>query len=108
MIRQPIPGKILDAKFVEEKLGDGFLGPSDYRFFAHIQIVTSEVELWEKSLGNSLADTNYYNYPKEKQDWWFSKLDFQQVQKYPPNLFNCIHGWVVVRNATVYVYTYTQ
>jgi hypothetical protein len=45
-----LPTAILDAHFIEEQIGDGFLGPSDFRAFYSIEVAPQKVLQWTQVL----------------------------------------------------------
>jgi len=104
-----IPGNIFEAECIEEKIGDGFLGPADYTFFAKISIDENQVESWKQALGEQILNRNY-NSPKIPKEWWVSESDFMNLKFYPPNIFGRNNGWVGISNdgATLYIMTYTM
>jgi hypothetical protein len=53
-----LPTAILDAHFIEEQIGDGYLGPSDFRSFSAVKIAPKDVGKWSKllKLSSELVD----------------------------------------------------
>ena len=46
----PLPGRVVDAQFLELRIGDNVLGPADYWFFARIELTPKESERWLQAL----------------------------------------------------------
>ena len=42
----PLPSPLLDAHFVEEQIGDGRLGPSDFKTFCGLTVSTADLPAW--------------------------------------------------------------
>lgn len=45
-----LPSPILDAQWVEVKIGDDWLGPADYRLYLRLKVDPAEVENWRYQL----------------------------------------------------------
>ena len=49
-----VPSKILDTHYIETKIGNGRIGPSDYYFHASIKVSKGEVKKWSQNLKRPL------------------------------------------------------
>ena len=61
-----LPSKILKAKFVEYKDGDGRLGPAEYSFYARLKAAPNDMPKWAEGLSGPLNNTVSYSEPLEK------------------------------------------
>lgn len=104
------PTAISDAHFLEEKLGDGIGGPSDYREFYVLQVAPQDVSKWTQIL-RPLEEEAGYGAPETPRDWWLPREAFASLQLYKPNpLTGRIHGWIGVSPPTgrIYIATFTM
>jgi hypothetical protein len=107
---QAPPTAILDAHFLEEQIGDGFLGPSDFRAFYVVEVTPSAVLQWTQLL-TSLGAATEYAAPVEPRDWWISRDAFDSLEFYKPaTLTGRMHGWIGVSQKTgrIYIFTFTM
>jgi hypothetical protein len=103
------PTPILDAYFVEEKMGDGELGPADYRSFYRLEVTPEAAGAWQALLSplTSLPD---YSAPTQSLSWWVEEESFSSLQFYAPDrLTSRIHGWIAIspENGHIFIFTYT-
>jgi hypothetical protein len=106
--KPPIP--ILDAYFVEEQVGDGMLGPSDFRAFYRVEVAPQDVGQWTKILTPISGEADYAA-PTHPRDWWISRDAFGSLQFYNPvTLTGRDHGWIGVSQQTgrIYIFTFTM
>jgi hypothetical protein len=104
-----LPTPLLDAQFVEEKIGDGELGPSDYRAFTLLQVAPADLPKWQAVL-TPLERTPAYSAPTQPYAWWVEESEFATLQFYAPDsLSGRINGWVAidVNTARIYIYSFT-
>ena len=104
-----LPTAILDARFVEEQIGDGVLGPSDFRAFYFLAISPQDIAQWTQHL-TPLDATVEYAAPMHAYDWWVSRDTFSSLQLYKPDsLTGRINGWIGVEGETgrIYIFTFT-
>jgi hypothetical protein len=104
------PTAILDARFVEEQIGDGFLGPSDFREFYFVEVAPQIIAQWTRIL-TPLDETAEYAAPAQPRDWWATRDTFASLQFYKPNILTGrIHGWIGVSRQTgrIYISTFTM
>lgn len=115
--RRALPTPILDAHFVEERMGDGELGPSDFRDFYHIEVAPQDVGQWTQIL-TPITDTSgdnapkpRYEKPKSYRDWWISPHDFGSLEFYEQDtLGGRDQGWIGVsrQKGQIYIFAYTM
>ncbi|HVR99413.1 MAG TPA: hypothetical protein VMW27_22515 [Thermoanaerobaculia bacterium] len=104
------PTPLLDAHFLEEQMGDGVFGPSDYREFYVVEVAPQDLTQWTRLLA-PLAETPEYTAPDQPLDWWMTRDDFASLQFYEPGtLTGRIHGWIGVSQQTgrIYIFAFTM
>jgi hypothetical protein len=104
------PTAILDAHFIEEQIGDGFLGPSDFRAFYSIEVAPQNVLRWTQVL-TPLSAIAEYDSPIQPRDWWIARESFASLQFYKPDILTGrVHGWIGVSQETgrIYIFTFTM
>jgi hypothetical protein len=107
--QQPPPTSILDAYFRQERMGDGELGPSDYRTFWMIAVAPADLPHWQALLSPRDAPPAYQQ-PATPQAWWITRAEFAGLTFYnPESLTNSVHGWIGVSPATgrIFIFTFT-
>lgn len=103
------PTALMDAQFVEEKIGDGDKGPADFRTFFMIQVAPKNVNAWQDIL-TPLTTIPEYTAPTQMHEWWVAKEDFAKLQFYAPDLLaGRSNGWVAIdpQSGKIFIYTYT-
>ena len=104
-----LPSPILDARLLEERIGDGNLGPSDYRTFILIQVAPEDIPLWIETL-EALPAIPDYQVPSHPAEWWPDAERFATVSYFAPGtLTRRIHGWIAVdaQRGEIFIYTFT-
>ena len=102
------PGTILDANFLEEKTGDGELGPSDYSDYFALTVPVDSISKW-KTLLKPLPQKPNYTKPTSPITWWISAEDFTSLEFYQHSpLFNRGFGWVGISTNSNKVYIHTE
>lgn len=104
------PTIILDSHFVEEQIGDGAFGPSDFQTFYFIEVAPQDISQWIQIL-TPLGATPEYNAPAQLRDWWVSRDSFASLQFYKPDILTGrVNGWVGVSQQTgrIYIFTFTM
>src|SRR5688572_24882572 len=79
-----LPTPIVDAQFVEEKIGDDELGPADYRAFTLLEIAPENVAAWQDIL-IPLETTPGHAAPSQPTSWWVDEDAFASLQFYTPD-----------------------
>jgi hypothetical protein len=104
------PTAIVDAHFVEEQVGDGVLGPSDFRTFYSLEVASQDVSRWVQTL-TPLEATATYGAPAQPRDWWIAHDTFGALQFYKPDTWTGrANGWIGVSPQTgrIYIFTFTM
>ena len=60
--------RIQDADYIEEQIGDGFVGPSDFVLYMRLQLDPESISRWKRHL-EKLKGTHDWS-PKTKVEWW--------------------------------------
>jgi hypothetical protein len=106
-LADPPPSPIAAAEYRQEQLGDGSLGPSDYRSFALIAVEPADLDQWRAMLTPRPAPPGYVA-PGSSTAWWPSSEQFGALEFYEPGPFgNTANGWVGIDSATGHVYVYS-
>ena len=113
-----LPGPLLDAQFVEEKTGDGLLGPSDFFAFYALSVAPADLPAWRTALAASNATWNHFSNdaeikraaPKKPQPWWVKPADLGQLEFYSPkSLTGRSNGWVgIAADGRIFIYAFTM
>jgi len=107
-----LPGVLLDAQFVEEKVGDGVLGPSEFFAFYALTVPASDLPAWRAALAASpvVNNTPAYAAPKAAAPWWASKADFGKLELFgPKSLTGRFNGWVgLAPDGRIFIYAFTM
>lgn len=94
---------------VEERIGDGNLGPSDLKSFTHLKFPADSIRPWTPS-SERLTARPPYAQPKEMTSWvdeaTFRKLEFYRASP----LLGASDGWIGLSRSTgeIYVFTFTS
>ena len=107
-----LPGALLDAQFVEEKNGDGRLGPSDFFAFYALTVPAADIPAWRAALAATPVDkgTEAYAAPKAAVPWWVSKAEYQKLELFSPkSLTGRSPGWVgLAPDGRIFIYAFTM
>jgi hypothetical protein len=113
----PLPGPILDAHFVEEKAGDGQLGPSDFKSFYAFNVAPADVPAWKSALAKSTTWNKFSNdaeikhaSPLKAQTWWVNPDDLEKLEFYSPHpLTGNANGWTgIAPDGRIFVHVFTM
>jgi hypothetical protein len=113
----PLPGPILDAQFVEEKTGDGRLGPSDFKTFYALTVAPADLPAWKAALSKSKPANKFSNEdeikraaPKMKQPWWVSGTEVGKLEFFSPHsLTGNANGWVgTAPDGRIFIHVFTM
>ena len=105
-----LPTAIEDANFLEERTGDGELGPSDYQDFYVVQVARQDVQRWSQQL-HPLQQAPEYVAPPQSRSWWIDRKAFSSLQFYEPvPLTGRSTGWIGISRQTgkIYIFTFTM
>jgi hypothetical protein len=101
------PSPIVDAQCAEERIGDGFLGPSDRRTFCVLQVAPPDLERWPEVLegeGRRLA----HPAPGSSLAWWPTPASFTALEPIDTRLFTGLgQGWAAIERKSGRIYTYS-
>ena len=106
-----VPSKILDTHYIETKIGNGRIGPSDYYFYASIKVSKGEVKKWSQNLKGPYNGVSQFSFPEISKNWWLTKKKFTNLKLYETKTyFGRYNGWLAVddENDEIFVHTYTQ
>ena len=107
--RRPLPAPLQDARFLEERIGDGDFGPSDYRAFYRLDLAAADLPAWQQVL--TPLDKAGYHQPSRSTGWWLSFTDFERATLYQPDaLTPRTDGWIALPPGTntLFIYTFTR
>ena len=106
-----VPSKILDTHYIETKIGNSRIGPSDYYFYASIKVSKGEVKKWSQNLKRPYNGVSQFSSPEISKNWWLTKKKFTNLKLYETKTyFGRYNGWLAVddENDEIFVHTYTQ
>ena len=109
----PLPSALLDAHFLEQQLGDGQLGPSDFTSFYALTVASTDLHAWRSALApiQSPNTPPKYATPKQPLPWWLTHDDFLGLKFYDPKaLTGRGNGWVGIApdSGKIFVYVFTM
>jgi hypothetical protein len=108
----PLPSPLLNAYHVEQQIGDGQLGPSDFTGFYALTVAPADLAAWRSALPKIQASNTPPKYvtPKQPLPWWLTHNDFLELTFYSPeSLTGRSNGWVgIAPNGKIFVYTFTM
>ncbi|MFZ1386416.1 MAG: hypothetical protein WBP46_00140 [Thiolinea sp.] len=107
---KPPPTTILDGYFLEEQVGDGVLGPSDYQAFYVLKVAPQDIPQWLNLL-TPLEYPAQYAEPSQAREWWLDHSTFDALQFFKPgSLTGRLNGWVGISQETghIYIFTFTM
>jgi len=107
-----LPGVLLDARFMEEKVGDGVLGPADFFTFWALTVPASDIPAWRAFLAASpvVNGPAAYAAPKAAAPWWVGAADFGKLELFGPKpLTGWFNGWVgLAPDGQIFIYSFTM
>jgi hypothetical protein len=113
----PLPGPLLDAHFVEEKTGDGQLGPSDFKAFYALTVAAADLPAWKAALSKSKPVNTFSNdaeikhaAPAKGEPRWVNEVDLGKLEFYSPqSLTGNANGWVgIAADGKIYIHVFTM
>jgi hypothetical protein len=104
---------ILDAHSIEERLGVGTLGPSDFAGFQMLRVSPASLAQWRASLTPVPVrpEPAVVNGPSTPVSWWVSRSDFPALQFfYAEQVTGRMNSWLGMHaaSATIYIHFVTQ
>lgn len=102
------PTTIVDAHLLEERIGDGNLGPSDVRTYIQLNVAPHEIARWQEIL-TTLPKSPSFVAPADAPSWWVDESEFETLDFYEPDALIGGNGWVAIdRNrGTIYIYSFS-
>ncbi|HEY9667483.1 MAG TPA: hypothetical protein V6C91_11810 [Coleofasciculaceae cyanobacterium] len=110
VIRVEPPTSIVDTHYIAYQIGDNFLGPADYTFYAKVVVEPRHLNQWRRELQPQIPPTEF---PVSSEiSWWLSGQKKEHFEFYSPEkLFRQLHGFVAVsrkNEGIIYIYTHTM
>jgi hypothetical protein len=109
-----LPGPISDAHLLEERTGDGNLGPSDFSCFVAFTVPLHDLERWTATF----APLESHNHPVRFSSpgntscpWWIKSHRFTRLKFHSPrSLAGRDHGWIGVDDAAgrIFLHVFTM
>lgn len=108
-----LPTALTDAYFLEEQVGDGALGPSDFSSFYALTVAPANLSAWRSALAPLEAQNAPIRYaaPKKSTSWWLPASEIHSLELYSPKLLTGrINGWVGIQPQTgrIFIYAFTM
>jgi hypothetical protein len=107
-----LPGILLDAQFLEEKVGNGVLGPSDFLAFYALTVPVADLPAWRAALAATpvVNGPAAHAAPKSATPWWVSTTDFEKLELFgPKSLTGRFNGWVgLAPDGHIFIYAFTM
>lgn len=107
--QEPLPSPLKNAYFLEKKIGDNRLGPSDYVSFSMLEVNPADLSAWRGKLLPLKVRPDYVS-PKTLPDWWVNPADYSSLELFKLRPYTQrIHGWIGIDPQTnkIYIYTFT-
>lgn len=105
-----LPGVLLDAQFLEEKVGDDVLGPADFSAFYALTVPVADLPAWRAALAASpvLNGPAKYAAPKVLTTWWLKSEEFGKLELFGAKpLTGLVNGWVgLAPDGRVFIYAF--
>lgn len=115
MLRAPdsLTSTIRDAQFIEERIGDGRLGPSDFQAYTVLAVDPATIARWTAVLPPLAADAGPVGHvaPRSAPEWWVREAEFARLRFFGTSTVTSrTTGWIGVDSARamLYIYTFTQ
>jgi hypothetical protein len=107
-----LPGVLLDAQVMQEKIGDGVLGPSDFFVFYALTVPAADLAMWRAALAASpvLNGPAVYASPKAPTPWWLKPEEFGKLELFGSKpLTGRVNGWVgLAPDGRIFIYSFTM
>ena len=108
----PLPGPLVDGNFLQEKTGDGNLGPSEIAIFCAVKVDPANLTAWRAVL-KPLEPQNTpakYVAPKKPESWWLTAADFGGLEFFSAkDLTGRVNGWVgIAPDGRIFVYSFSM
>jgi hypothetical protein len=105
--------KIKSSRCIEEQVGDGYLGPSDFSIFCVLSVDPKDIDTFRHTFSKSKNPDDLASYvsPRKAVDWWITKSDFERLEFFEPGLLSTQrNGWTAIslKSSKVYAFSFTQ
>lgn len=106
----PLPSALIDAHFLEERTGDGMLGPSDFASFLALTVAPADAGAWRSALPPLQGSQPGYRSPRQPVSWWIAASSFTGLTFHDPKpLTGQLHGWVAIApDGRIFIHTFTM
>lgn len=107
---ESLPSPLLNGYLLEIKIGDGRMGPSDFRTFLSFEVAPDELEKWIQLLGGPIERPLKAELPSLDRFWWRSAESLQGLTFYPGKaLSGRYNSWAAIDpdDGRIYVYSFT-
>lgn len=108
----PLPGPLVDGHFVQEKTGDGNLGPSDITSFCALKVDPASLPAW-RSVLKPLESHNTpakFVAPKKPEPWWLTAAELGGLEFFSAkDLTGRANGWLgIAPDGRIFIYSFTM
>lgn len=106
-----LPGPISTPHFLQEQIGDGNLGPSDFSSFYAFTVAQDDMAAWIAHFGplKTTLQAPAYAAPQQAKSWWLSAKKFSGLDYYnSKKLTGRNTGWIAVDPSTGEVFVHTM
>lgn len=107
--QEPLPSPLNNAYFLEEKIGDNQLGPSDYVSSGMLEIKPNDLPAWRGKLLPLKVQPDYVA-PQTSPEWLVKADDYSSLESFKLRPYTQrIHGWIGIdpKTSKIYIYTFT-
>ncbi len=108
----PLPGPLVDGNFLQEKTGDGNMGPSDIASFCAVKVDPANLPVWRAAL-KPLESHNTppkLVMPKKAQSWWLTSAEFGGLEFFSSkDLTGRVNGWLgIAPDGRIFIYSFSM
>lgn len=111
LVKTDVPSEIQDARLVEQRIGGGGIGPSDYQSYIWLKVPPESVKEWSAAWkGLPSPPIGFVAPPPEAAaaTWWLSEQHYEVLEKFDTWDTFGRHGWIVIdEDGNFYAYTFT-
>ncbi len=108
----PLPGPLIDGNFLQEKIGDGNLGPSDITTFCAVKVDPANLPAWRAALKPLESHNTHPKYvaPKKPESWWLTASEFGGLEFFSSkDLTGRVNGWLgIAPDGRIFIYSFTM
>ena len=105
--RLHVPAPVMLARQVQDRIGDGVLGPSDRRTYTYLEVPSHRLATWQVGT-ERLAAPPAYAAPESMSEW-VSRGNFDALEFFSSSPLLPQSGWIGLARAEgrIYVFTFT-